>query len=24
VTPSDAKERYVLKDDIVLRNTPRP
>jgi prepilin-type N-terminal cleavage/methylation domain-containing protein len=23
VTPSDAKQRYVLKDDIVLRNTPR-
>jgi len=23
VKPSDAKQRYVLKDDIVLRNTPR-
>ena len=23
VNPSDAKQRYVLKDDIVLRNTPR-
>jgi Tfp pilus assembly protein PilW len=24
VNPSDAKQRYVLKDDIVLRNTVRP
>ena len=24
LTPSDAKQRYELKDDIVLRNTPRP
>jgi prepilin-type N-terminal cleavage/methylation domain-containing protein len=24
VNPSDAKQRYVLRDDIVLRNTPRP
>ncbi len=23
VTPADAKQRYTLKDDIVLRNTPR-
>ena len=23
VNPSDAKQAYVLKDDIVLRNTPR-
>jgi prepilin-type N-terminal cleavage/methylation domain-containing protein len=23
VKPADAKQRYVLKDDIVLRNTPR-
>jgi prepilin-type N-terminal cleavage/methylation domain-containing protein len=23
VKPNDAKQRYVLKDDIVLRNTPR-
>jgi prepilin-type N-terminal cleavage/methylation domain-containing protein len=23
VDPADAKQRYVLKDDIVLRNTPR-
>jgi hypothetical protein len=24
VKPNDAKQRYVLKDDIVLRNTSRP
>ena len=24
LTPGDAKQRYELKDDIVLRNTPRP
>jgi type II secretory pathway pseudopilin PulG len=24
LTPGDARQRYELKDDIVLRNTPRP